>query len=332
MKISLAILVLATAAFLKADDFASHFAVVMIDDETEAKLGSFPYDRAIIAKAVDACAHAGAKAVVLKFFYDQPKSEAGDAALCDAMTRIPVALQVRLENSEGRPLPIPARFRFSKAHLPTAVRGDLGWIPLSSLMDAAATIGFVDFDSPAIPLVEEYRGVGYRSLILCCLELAMDAQATAEPDRIRIGRGFLPVSSLNAFHADLGQLESIKVISFMQLLSGGVTESEIKNRVVVIGLDSAKTPTLETEHGRMKVHRFFIQCLAASYRAWRANQALEHNDPSCHAGCCAPVAPAGGVAHRTLAKNRRWTRNTQSTLSANISKVGARMIRRVFCR
>jgi hypothetical protein len=27
------------------------------------------------------------------------------------------------------------------------------------------------------------------------------------------------------------------------------------------------------------------------------NQALEHNDPSCHAGCCAPVAPAGVVAH-----------------------------------
>jgi GNAT superfamily N-acetyltransferase len=27
------------------------------------------------------------------------------------------------------------------------------------------------------------------------------------------------------------------------------------------------------------------------------NQALEHNDPSSHAGCCAPVAPAGVVAH-----------------------------------
>jgi len=27
------------------------------------------------------------------------------------------------------------------------------------------------------------------------------------------------------------------------------------------------------------------------------NQALEHNDPSRHAGCCAPVAPAGVVAH-----------------------------------
>jgi hypothetical protein len=27
------------------------------------------------------------------------------------------------------------------------------------------------------------------------------------------------------------------------------------------------------------------------------NQALERNDPSRHAGCCAPVAPAGVVAH-----------------------------------
>ena len=28
-----------------------------------------------------------------------------------------------------------------------------------------------------------------------------------------------------------------------------------------------------------------------------ANQALEHNDPSRHASCCAPVAPTGIVAH-----------------------------------
>jgi hypothetical protein len=27
------------------------------------------------------------------------------------------------------------------------------------------------------------------------------------------------------------------------------------------------------------------------------NQPLERNDPSCHDGCCAPVAPAGVVAH-----------------------------------
>jgi hypothetical protein len=29
----------------------------------------------------------------------------------------------------------------------------------------------------------------------------------------------------------------------------------------------------------------------------RPNQALEHNDPSRHASCCAPVAPTGIVAH-----------------------------------
>ena len=305
MKSGFAILVFATAAFLKADDFASHFAVVMIDDETEAKLGAFPYDRAIMAKAVDACVRAGAKAVVLKFFFDQPKSEAGDAALRDAMTRIPVALQVRLENSEGRPLPIPPQFSFGKAHLPAAVRGDLGWIPLPGLMDAAVAVGFVDFDGPTIPLVEEYRGVGYRSLLLCCLELALDAPASVEPGRIHIGRGFLPVSALNTFHADLGQLESIKVIPFVQLLSGEVTEAEIKKRVVVIGLDSARTPTLATERGRIKIHRFFIQCLAASYRTWTANQALEHNDPRRHASCCAPVAPSEIVAHLSSEVIRR---------------------------
>ena len=103
----------------------------------------------------------------------------------------------------------------------------------------------------------------------------MDAPARVEPGRIHIGRGFLPVSALNIFHADLGQIESIKVIPFVQLLSGEATEAEIKKRVVVIGLDSAGTPALATERGRIKIHRFFIQCLAASYRAWVANQAPE---------------------------------------------------------
>ena len=34
-----------------------------------------------------------------------------------------------------------------------------------------------------------------------------------------------------------------------------------------------------------------------STKETEANQALEHNDPSRHTGCCAPVAPAGVVAH-----------------------------------
>jgi CHASE2 domain-containing sensor protein len=57
-------------AFLRGDEFADKFAIVMVDDQSEAKLGPFPYDRALYAKAAEVCANDGAKAVVFKFFFD----------------------------------------------------------------------------------------------------------------------------------------------------------------------------------------------------------------------------------------------------------------------
>src|SRR5476649_1004481 len=161
------IALLLLAAHARAGDFGSDFAVVMIDDATEAKLGPFPYDRAMYAKAIDACARLKAKAVVVKFFFDLPKTPAGDAALAAAMKNIPCVLQARLEPTEGTAQSIPSRFRFGDKPLPAGERGDLGWIPLPGLLDTASAVGFVDFDSPTIPLIEDYRGASYKSLVLC---------------------------------------------------------------------------------------------------------------------------------------------------------------------
>src|ERR1041385_4595241 len=101
---------LALACVAHASDFSSKFAVVMIDDETEAKLGPFPYDRSIMAKVVERCAENGAKAVALKFFFDLPKSPAGDKALQRAMAKIPVLLQARLEPESGTSQSMPEKF------------------------------------------------------------------------------------------------------------------------------------------------------------------------------------------------------------------------------
>ena len=48
------------------------FALVMIDEASESRYGGFPVDRALVAQVVDKLATAGARAVVLKFFYDEP--------------------------------------------------------------------------------------------------------------------------------------------------------------------------------------------------------------------------------------------------------------------
>ncbi len=189
------------------------------------------------------------------------------------MRAIPVILQARLGGDDSTTQEIPSRFQIGPGGLSASVRGNQGWIPLPALLQSAAEVGFVDFDSPKIPLIEEYRGASYKSLIVYGLELAVGAQARVlDGMRIEIGDGYLPVDAKNLYLANLASLEPLKIISFDRLLSGGVAIDEIEGRVVIIGLDSSTIPTLETGHGRMGIHRFFIQCLAASYRTLRANQ------------------------------------------------------------
>ena len=150
--------------------------------------------------------------------------------------------------------------------------GDKGWIPLSSLMDAASDIGFVDFASTQIPLVEKYQGAAYKSLIVCCLELATDGLAHIGPgNRVHVGNGFLPVNESCVYTANLNDLEPIKTISFSRLLAGEVKADELAGRVVLIGWDSSRTPTLPTPDGPVPIHRFFVQCLADGHRTLKLN-------------------------------------------------------------
>jgi adenylate cyclase len=271
-----AILLLFIGVALRARDFNGEFAVVMVDARSEAKLGPFPYDRSLMARAVESCARYKAKAVVFKFFFDQPKSVSGDSAFSEAIAKMPVALQARLEPTEGTSQALPAKFGFSERGLATATSGDRGWIPLPTLLEHASAVGFVDFGSEAIPMVEEYRGVAYKSLVLCCLELAVGAQAHTKPgERIYIGKSYLPVDALNVYRADLARLEPVNIISFAQLLDGEVRREDIEGRVVIVGMDSARMPTLSTRFGTMGIHRFFVQCLAASFRTLMANQSKD---------------------------------------------------------
>ena len=148
----------------------------------------------------------------------------------------------------------------------TAVRGEHGWIPLPQFMEKAAAVGFVDFDSPAIPLIEEYRGVAYKSLVLCCVEFAMDSTARVTPRGIQVGGGVLPVDELSIFRATIAQPD-VQYMSFADLVSDRAELSRLERRVVIIGWDSDKTPVIMTEHGKMTIHRFFVACVATAFHA-----------------------------------------------------------------
>lgn len=187
-----------------ARSFSDDFAVVMIDETTEQKLGSFPYDRAELARAINACARLEAKAVILKFFIDQARSTTGDAALVEALKTLPVALQARLDPNEGTSSPLSVHFGFNEERLTSAVRGNRGLIPLPAFLATANKVGFVDFAGPTLPLVEEYRGTAYKSLILCALEFVTGEEANAKrTGEIRLGPYSLLVNRKNEYQADL---------------------------------------------------------------------------------------------------------------------------------
>jgi adenylate cyclase len=263
-----ALVTLVIFASAQARDFTDKFAFVMIDDATEQQLGAFPYDRLRCAKAVEACARLRAKAVVLKFFLDKPKSTAGDMALADAMKEIPVLLQARIEENAGAADELPTKFRYhGGGSFQSAVRGERGWIPLPIFLQNAAGVGFVDFDSAAIPFIEEYRRAPYKSLVLISLELAADETAhTRVKNRIALGSRSLSVDSRNLYQANLSTSENFEFLSFADLVNGAIPARAIEGRVVIIGWDSVRTPAATTTQGPIRIHRLFAQCLAAAWR------------------------------------------------------------------
>src|SRR5690242_6326838 len=110
----LAILLCALSTALRGASFREDFAVVFIDAASEAKFGTFPLDRSILAEAIRQAASLGAKGVVLKFFFDQPKSEVSDLSLEQALTNTPVLLQARIDDSQVQPNALPNHFTFPR--------------------------------------------------------------------------------------------------------------------------------------------------------------------------------------------------------------------------
>lgn len=262
----LAAALLLTVTALRSEGFGERFAFVVIDEKTEKQYGPVPLDRRIVAKAVDACRTAGAKGVVLKFFYDQPKEAGGDAALAEAISKLPVAIQARLSEADGTETEIPTRFAIH-VKLPAEIQGTRGWIPLPSLLNSAAQVGFVDYKNPEeVPMVVEYRDKSFKSLVLICLEMAYDSAAKFEEgERIYIGRKYLAASSRYSLGVKFSEAESIQPISLVDLLSGE-SGQDLKGRVVVIGYDTPKAPSINVFGKSYGTHRYFIECLASAQR------------------------------------------------------------------
>jgi CHASE2 domain-containing sensor protein len=248
----------------------SPFALVLIDAKSEQELGAFPFERAITARGVRQLKSIGAKAVVLKFFFDQPRTATGDTSLAEAISVLPVALQARIDDTEAAPNQLPARFFVEGLNLggSSVISGKSGWMPLPSLADRAAAVGFVDVASTSrVPVLESYQGRFVKSLYLCALEMAFDGQALIEPGKeLTLAGRRIRLDAANSVPAEFPRVDALDYVPFHELLSNPAVAGKLKGKVVVLGYDGAKMHTLATPVGPRKAHRVF----------WHGLQSLWH--------------------------------------------------------
>lgn len=261
-RIVLVLMLLPAAAFAK--DFSNDFVVVFIDETSEARFGSFPLDRSIISQAIERAADAGAKGIVLKFFFDQARSPGGDVALAKALSRLPVALQARIDDTEKAPNRLPERFFLADRAIKSEVAGKAGWIPLSKFSEQAADVCFVDFVSSPIPLIETYQNKPVKSLVLCATELATGTKAVIRSSQaIFFGKSEIRVDALNRVSVQFAPDRPISTLAFNDLFDGKLSPAKLQNKVVIIGYDGTSVPRI----GGVGIHRLFVQILRAFYEA-----------------------------------------------------------------
>ena len=228
----------------------SAFVAVFIDARTEASLGAFPYDRAVSAKALLAFEKFGAKGVVMKFFFDQPKG-AGDDALANAMTKLPVVLQARCDDTEATPNLLDARFSTAvTSQMGFGMTCRAGWIPLPKLQKPAADVCFID--QPAIdvvPSLERYQDRAVKSLYGCALAMA--------------GKPMPAADRSGSLKVDLRKSTRYQVISLLDVLDGKVERAKIEGKVVVFGYDGKLAEMFDTPIGRLSAHHGFMAILLA---------------------------------------------------------------------
>jgi len=245
--------------------FRDDFAVVFIDAASEAKFGPFPFDRTIEANAIRRAGELGAKGVVMKFFFDHAKDETGDRLFAAALTNLPVLLQACLDDSEAHPNPLPSRFTLHGVRAETQISGQSGIIPLPIFSVHARDVGFVDFGSTRVPLLETYQSQTVKSLVVCCIELVTGTRAVVSDGKMMFGSSGLRMDARDCVMAKLPAKDDLAYIPFNDFLTGAVPASRIKGKIVVIGYDGPQIHTISTSIGPIKAHRFFVYALRSVY-------------------------------------------------------------------
>lgn len=246
------------------------FVLVMIDADDEKLLGGFPVDRALVARAIASADRLGARAVVLKFFYDQPSNPSSDALLAESIAAVPTLLQARIDETERHPNAMPQSFYRDGAvdNLSALIGGHAGWLPLPQFSHAAAGVGFVDsIDTGKVPAYESYQGHVVPSLTLATLEMALGSTSRIEDRTLHIGAVSMALDETFSFEIDIPSGDELEYLRFSGLVEGQLQANALRDKVVIIGYDGEKMPAVRTGQGNIRAHRLFYYGLVSAWRS-----------------------------------------------------------------
>lgn len=248
------------------------FIPVLIDKKTEAALGAFPYDRAVLAAAVERSVQLGAKGVVLKFFFVDPRSDIGDRALARSMRKTKVLLQGGNIGAPG-PNALPDRFKMNLAVAgkTRALVTGAGGNPLAQFSAEAYDIGFVDLaSSDRVPIIESYGDKYVKALVTASLELAFDEPVRVTPGKsASLGTKTLVLDDLSQASISFPEHDTLQYIPLVDFL-GHSPRPEVRGRVVIIGFDGETFQPLHTPIGPVRPHRVFCYELLSLYHQLEA--------------------------------------------------------------
>jgi CHASE2 domain-containing sensor protein len=280
-------MVLATT--LTAAQSGNPFVLVLIDNKTEKAMGPFPYDRSVLAAAVERSATLHAKGVVLKFFLNLPRGEQGDRALAAAMKKTKVLLQTGGDDV-SQPSQLPERFKLGPVPFgdPRAIIAGRGGIPLPQFTAAAYAIGLVDAQRSGdfvdrVPMLESYGDKYGQTLVAACLELALNQTAHDKPgESVTFGDKSIPLDRQSQAMVRFPEKDDVQYVSLVEFLKPG-PRPEVQDRIVIVGADLASMPSLPTRSGPLGVHRLFYYAVLSLYRSAMASGSGAHSGTG---ACC----------------------------------------------
>jgi adenylate cyclase len=247
--------------------------LVLIDDDSVAKLGRWPLPRRRFAEAIDRLAADGARVIGIDVLFSEreapePGGDAGDAALAAAIRRagnVVLPFAFRFDPAEGGPAPdFIARAAFAETrrgefYEPTALSPSGLLPPLPALGEAAAALGHVTiaYDVDGAPRYDypvlRYGADDYPSMALRAVQLyrglAWDKVAAELGRGVWLGDKLVATDpSMRLLVNYLGPSGSFPTYSFAALVAGSVPADAFRNRIVLIGTritgipDAARTP------------------------------------------------------------------------------------------